>query len=58
MSAFLRNIPFQQNLRGLKIRILAMIAPSNRLVDLRPLMVQVRQALPKVRAGQVLRVGG
>jgi len=58
MSAFLRNVPFQQSLRGLKIGILAMIAPSNRLVDLRPLMVQVRQALPKVRAGQVLRVGG
>jgi len=52
-----RNIPFQQNLRGLKIGILAMVAPSNRLVDLRPLMTQVRQALPKVGAGQVLRVG-
>ena len=53
-----RNIPFQQNLRGLKIGILAMVAPSNRLADLRPLMAQVRQALPNVRAGQVLRVGG
>ena len=53
-----RNIPFQQNLRGLKIGVLAMMAPSNRLVDLRPLMSQVRQALPKVRAGQVSRVGG
>ncbi|MGH8059537.1 MAG: hypothetical protein ACREOH_20250 [Candidatus Entotheonellia bacterium] len=53
-----RNIPFQQNVRGLKIGILAIIAPTNRLVDLRPLMKQVRQALPKVRAGQVLRVGG
>ena len=53
-----RSIPFQQNLRGLKIGILAMLAPSNRLVDLRPLMTQVRMALPKVRAGQVSRVGG
>ena len=53
-----RNIPFQQNLSGLKIGILAMMAPSNRLVDLRPLMKQVRQALPNVGAGQVLRVGG
>ncbi len=53
-----RNIPFQQNLRGLTIGILAMVAPSNRLADLHPLMAQVRQALPKVRAGQVLRVGG
>ena len=53
-----RNIPFQQNLRGLKIGILAIIAPSDRLVDLRPLMKKVRQALPKVRSGQVLRVNG
>ena len=53
-----RNISFQQNLRGLKIGVLAMLAPSNWLIDLRPLMTQVRQALPKVRAGQVLRVGG
>jgi len=53
-----RNIPSQQNLCGLKIGILTMVAPSNRLADLRPLMAQVRQALPKVRAGQVLRVGG
>ena len=53
-----RNVSFQQNLRGLKIGVLAMLAPSNRLIDLRPLMTQVRQALPKVRAGQVLRVGG
>jgi len=53
-----RNIPFQQKLRGLKIGVLTMVAPSNRLADLRPLMAQVRQALPKVRAGQVLRVGG
>lgn len=53
-----RNIAFQQNLRGLSIGILAIVVPSNRLVDIRPLMMQVRQALPKVRAGQVLRVGG
>mgnify|MGYP001606492149 CR=1 FL=1 len=53
-----RNIAFQQNLRGLSIEVLASVVSSNRLVDIRPLMVQVRQALPKVRAGQVLRVGG
>ena len=52
-----RNIPYQQNLRGLQIGILAIVAPSNRLVDLRPLMAQVRQALLKIRAGQVMRVG-
>jgi hypothetical protein len=53
-----RSTAFQQNLRGLSIGVLAMVVPSNRLVDIRPLMAQVRQALSKVRAGQVLRVGG
>jgi hypothetical protein len=53
-----RNIAYQQNLRGLAIGVLAMVVPTNRLVDIRPLMAQVRHDLPRVRAGQVLRVGG
>ena len=53
-----RNIAFQQNLRGLSIAVLAMVVTSNRLVDIRPIMPQVRAALPKVRAGEVTRVGG
>ena len=53
-----RNIAFQQNLRGLNIAVLAMEVTSNRLVDIRPIMSQVRAALPKVRAGEVTRVDG
>lgn len=53
-----RGIAFQQNLRGLSIGVLAMTVPSNRLVDIRPVMSRVRQALPQVRGGQVTRVGG
>jgi predicted nuclease of predicted toxin-antitoxin system len=53
-----RNIAFQQNLTGLSIGVIAIVARSNRLIDLRPLMTEVRKALPKVQAGQVLRVGG
>ena len=53
-----RNIAFQQNLRGLSIGILAMVVTSNRLVDIRPIISKVREALPKVRAGEVTRVGG
>jgi uncharacterized protein DUF5615 len=51
-----RNIAFQQNLRGLSIAVVAMVARSNRLDDLRPVMVEVRRVLPGVRAGQVIRV--
>jgi len=53
-----RNLTFQQNLTGLKIGVIVMVARGNRLIDLRPLMAQVRQALQKVHAGQVVRVGG
>jgi nicotinate-nucleotide pyrophosphorylase len=53
-----RNIAFQQNLSGLSIAVIAMVARSNRLDDLRPVMVEVRRVLPGVRAGQVIRVGG
>jgi|SRR5712675_1456392 len=53
-----RNIAFQQNLKGLRIAIIAMVATSNRLRDLRPLMGEVRQALSHVKPGEVRRVGG
>jgi predicted nuclease of predicted toxin-antitoxin system len=45
------NIAFQQNPRGLNIAIIAMVATSNRLRDLRPLMGEVRQM-------RALRVAG
>lgn len=53
-----RNIAFQQNLSGLSIAVVAMVASSNRLHDLRPVMAEVRRVLSGVRAGQVIRVGG
>jgi len=53
-----RNIAFQQNLQGLRIAVVAMVAKSNRLRDLRPLLALVRQALPRAQPGAVLKVGG
>jgi hypothetical protein len=53
-----RNIAFQQNLQGLRIAIIAMVATSNRLRDLRPLMGEVRQVLSQVKPGEIRRVGG
>lgn len=53
-----RNIAFQQDLQGLHIAIIAMVATSNRLRDLRPLMGAVLQALSTVGPGDVRRVGG
>ena len=53
-----RNLAFQQNLTDLGIAVIAMVAKSNRLRDLRPLMSQVRDALVRAKSGEVIRVGG
>ena len=53
-----RNIAFQQNLQDLRIAIIAMVATSNRLRDIRPLMDEVRRTLTLLKPGEVRRVGG
>ena len=53
-----RNLAFQQNLAGVRIAVLAMVAKGNRLADLRPLVPQVLSALTRAKPGEVIRVGG
>ena len=53
-----RHIAFQQNLQGLRIAVIAILAKSNRLGDLRPVMAQVREALSQAKPGAVLKVAG
>lgn len=54
---FDRNIGFQQNVQAFDIAIIVMVAESNRLRDLRPLMKGVRDALTRARPGDLIRVG-
>ena len=51
-----RNLQFQQNLSHSRIGIILLIAPSNALEDLIPLVRSLLAAIPKSRSGQVLRV--
>ena len=53
-----QGIEYQQNLSGLSICVVAMMAPSNDVDDLRPLLPGVEQALLSVRPGEIIRVGG
>jgi len=46
-----RNLSFQQHLPKFKIAILVLRAPSNRLVDLRPLVPKMVAAFPNLEAG-------
>lgn len=51
-----QGIPYQQNLAGAAIPVLLLVASSNSIEALRPLIPEALQALRTVRAGQVVRV--
>jgi Domain of unknown function (DUF5615) len=51
-----RNIPYQQNLIGLNIAIMILIAKSNRYDDLKPRVPQALHALKSVQPGSVVLV--
>jgi predicted nuclease of predicted toxin-antitoxin system len=51
-----RNLQFQQNLSQSRLGIILLVAPSNALEDLRPLVPSLLAAIPNSRPGQLLRV--
>ena len=53
-----QGIEYQNNLAGLSIGIVVMVAPSNDIDDLRPLLPDVARALASVQPGETMRVGG
>lgn len=52
-----RNIPFQQNLAGMKIAILIICAPSSDLDDIRPHVPKAVAALKSIKPQQIVEVG-
>ncbi len=51
-----QNIPDQQNLRGRKIALLILCAPTNRLRDLVLLVPSALSAIDSIGAGEVMRI--
>ena len=51
-----QQIPYQQNLGTLRISIVVLCAPTNRLADLRPLIPRLIEVLNGVRPSVVLRI--
>jgi len=51
-----QSLQYQQNLVGVDLAVVIMVAPSNDIDDLRPLMPRVRAAVEQVALGQVVRV--
>ena len=52
-----RKLQYQQNLSTFNIAVVVLVAPSNTLGDLRPLMATVVSVLPTAQRGQALVVG-
>jgi hypothetical protein len=53
-----RNLEFQQNLLRSSLRVVLLVAPSNALEDLLPLVPSILRSIPDARPGLVQRVGG
>ena len=53
-----QGIEFQQNIAALPFGVLLVLAPSNRMVHLHPLVPAILDALPALRPGQLIRIGG
>ena len=53
-----QGVQHQQNMTGLRIGVVVMVAPSNDIDDLRPLVAGVIEALGHLQPGQIQRVGG
>lgn len=51
-----QNLRYQQNLAASGVGVIVMVAASNRLADLRPLVAGVKTALVGIRAGDVVEV--
>jgi hypothetical protein len=52
-----QNLRFQKNLSGAGVGIIVLVAPTNRLADLVPLMSRVQAALSSVQPGQLIEIG-
>jgi hypothetical protein len=51
-----QNLRYQQNMRALRVAVVVLVAPTNKLDDLVPLMPQVRTALTAIQPGSVVEV--
>lgn len=51
-----QNLTYQQNLEGAAIGVITLVAPSNRLTDLLPLVPKMKIVLNTIEPGNVVRI--
>ena len=52
-----RNLRYQQNLTAFDLAVIVLIAPTNDIEDLKPLMPQVNQVILKIAPKEIRYVG-
>ena len=53
-----QNLRHQQNLQQAGVAVIVLVASSNRLSDLIPLLPDVRNVLNTIASGEVIEIGG
>jgi hypothetical protein len=53
-----RNLSYQQDVSAFDVAVVVLVASSNRIDDLRPLVPQILEALTSAELGRVTLVGG
>ena len=53
-----RNLQYQQNLGGYQLAVILLVAKSNKLESLQPLIPSVLEALDTIQVGDTIRIGG
>lgn len=51
-----QNLVYQQNLRAAGIRVIVLVARTNKLQDLQPLVPSLRDALIRLQPGEMIRL--
>ncbi len=53
-----QNLRYQQNLQQAGVAVVVLVAPTNKLSDLLPLILDARNVLNTIAPGEVIEVGG
>ncbi len=51
-----QNLVYQQNLRAAGLRVIVLVARTNKLQDLQPLIPSLRDALTRLQPGEMIRL--
>ena len=52
-----QNFEFQQNVRASGVGVIVLLAKTNRIKELRPLVPQILEALARLTPGELIRIG-